>query len=147
MNKLILFDLNGTIIYRSKNSKKVYIRSHLEEFKEFPLIGIYSSMPFRNIVKIIPKLPINISVVFDRSFTSPDTERFKTIRNLDLIMKSEFIKNHGIKKENIIIIDNEPRKVRYCKENAIIIPEFDVKNKDDIELIKLKNNLKGTFTI
>lgn len=140
MNKLILFDLNGTIIYRPKNNKKVcYVRPHLEEFKDFPLIGIYSSMPFRNIIKIIPKLPIKVSVVFDRSFTSPDTERFQTIRNLDLIMKSEFVKNYRIKKEDIIIIDNEPSKVRFCKENAIIIPEFDVKNKDDIELIKLKN--------
>jgi hypothetical protein len=143
--KLILFDLNGTLIYRENH--EVIIRPLLDKFpiNDNIIYGIYSSMLNKNIINILPLLPIKISVIYDRKYNDIDTTiKFGTKRNINKILNHYFIKKNKIKKENIIIIDNEERKVIDCKENAIIISTF-TGNNDDIELNKIISLIKLLF--
>ena len=145
--KLILFDLNGTLIRRSNNKKIIYFRPYINIFNKLNNVkfGIYSSMPYNSFKDYIKFIPIPISVVYDRSYTIKDNQSSKpydTIRDLRKIMNSSYIKNNNIKKKEILMIDDSCRKVRYMTTNSIVIDKYYNENQLDTSLLTLYNKLK-----
>ena len=150
---LVLLDMNETLILRKRFSikcgfppnidgtKKIYFRPGYAEFLEKLLlnpkavVGIYSSMILANIDKCIsgmlkhPKLvpyKDKITLFFGRKYNVYDPEgkkRTDTMRDLRRIWKNPRCKG-SFNALNTVMIDNEARKVRTCKENSIIVDSF-----------------------
>eukprot|EP00854_Cymbomonas_tetramitiformis_P029479 gene29479-36715_t len=65
--------------------------------------------------------------LFDQRYNVPDPEgsnEWDTKRDLSLIWNAPWIKAQGFDRSNTLIIDAEARKVKDCKKNALVVPEY-----------------------
>lgn len=150
---LILLDMNETLIVRRRNIiecqtvpdlravKNVYFRPGYEDFLYKLLthpkatVAIYSSMVLENIKFCIEgmmsherlaPLKENLTLYFDKQYNAIDKTKLKetaTMRDLHKVWKDP--KCMGVYGEkNSIVIDNDHRKIRMHKENAIVVDSF-----------------------
>lgn len=139
---IILFDLNGTLCYRPKDSfkKETFIRPcvrHLSKLKNYYRLGIFTSVMRANALDILRLIENKCGRIFDRSliFTREQTMQFsayeqqtfnippyKTKKSIAHVLPD--IYNNPDSHIKIKIIDDEIVKV-VEKHNAVIIPTWD----------------------
>jgi len=135
-DKCLLFDLNGTLIYRAQQSKVVirpFAWNVLKLLSKKYKIYIATSMIYKNVIKILYKMDpmwkTIITRIFDRNYTIPlatDQKPFGTLRNVPKI-----IQELQVDIETIVFIDNDLYKYQQCKVEVIIVPTFDGNEKDE----------------
>jgi len=150
---LILLDMNETLILRRREliecqttpnlraAKYVYFRPGYEDLLYKLLthpkatVAIYSSMVLENInfcidgmmshERLAP-LKTDLTLYFDKRYNAKDTSKKKkttTMRDLHKVWEdSKCMGAYGEK--NTIVIDNDQRKIRNHKENAIVVDTF-----------------------
>jgi len=142
--RLLLLDLNGTMIYRTEyplrnakpslfvRSKYTYVRigspKFVQKMSQYFTVGVYSSVMSHNIEAslnaILPNWKRFISVVYDRNYNKKDPDPVKewdTVRDMTKIWKP----SSQFNSKNTILVDNESRKVQDCPENAIIVSQYE----------------------
>jgi hypothetical protein len=135
---IILFDLNGTLCYRSKCNKEIFIRPCIQELnklRNYFRVGIYTSVTRTNTLDILRQIEEKCGRIFDRRiiFTREQTEPFTDDERI-LFNIPEYKTKKSIAKvlpeifsqfpEKIKIVDDEEIKI-VEKEHAIIIPSWD----------------------
>jgi hypothetical protein len=137
---IILFDLNGTLCYRTKGpTKETFIRPcvrELAKLKNFYKLGIFTSMMRSNAFDVIRLVEDKCGRIFDRSliFTREHTQEFsvyeqqtfnlsayKTKKSLAYVLPELF---NGDVSPNIKIIDDELVKI-VEKDFAVVVPSWD----------------------
>jgi len=131
---LLVFDLNRTLIKRTKNS--VICRKYLKTFLEYCFskysIGIYTSMVKHNTDSVLKSIMTEdqlhaLMFIWDREYTYPDPEpitKWDTIKYVSSISKEY----PGYK---ILLIDDEFKKVRFNDDkNILVVTPFEDKNDD-----------------
>ena len=143
---IILFDLNGTLCHRTKDSKKeIFIRPcvrHLSKLKNYYRLGIYTSVMRANALDILRNIEQKCGRIFDRSliFTREHTFPFnayeqqtfnipsyKTKKSLSQVLPDVY--NNPDSHIKIKIIDDEIVKI-VEKDHAIIVPSWDGYSED-----------------
>lgn len=149
---VILFDLNGTLCYRDKVKKQVYLRPHFERLIDLDktyTLGIYSSMMEHNVYHVMAAIETRCKTkLFDRDyiFTRKHTKRFSKRE-----LKAFGLPSHKTKKslawvlphvENVKIIDDELYKITaQDRDKAIILKSYTPDSTHDDELLALVNLL------
>ena len=143
MKRLILLDLNGSLVLRYNG--RVFKRKGLNEFIDYCQsvadVAIYTSMMKKNIrlSDYFQRHQIKqIRFVWDRIHTLQDPEpvfEWSTIKLIPENLRHEYSK--------ILIIDDSESKVRFIQdESKIVIPTFkDIR--DDFDLIELIEKIKN----
>ncbi|CAG8467019.1 11262_t:CDS:1 [Diversispora eburnea] len=164
--KLIVLDLNGTLLHRKKRKKGKYRvdpRPFINEFLEYLFnvdtfsIMIWSSARPENVDRMVREIFGNyrerLMAIWGRDKFGLSEEEFftnfKPIKNLEIVWKEFNEKNgsnfDGRKKEfnqtNTILIDDSPYKAQLQPFNAIHLSEFE-RNEEDRELLKIIEYLK-----
>ncbi|KAJ3430565.1 nuclear lim interactor-interacting factor-related [Anaeramoeba flamelloides] len=174
-NKIhLLFDLNGTLMYRDRKriQKKslshdlklrkrhyIYLRPYVQELIEQLLtderfcVYFYTSMEPQNflpILELICSLSNTnlVSGILDRKFNKRDMEgekKWDTMRDLNRVSEEY----PTINNTNVIMIDNEFRKIREMSENALVIKDFtrEIVGTDDTELKLLQQYFKEMSSV
>lgn len=145
---IILFDLNGTLCHRTKDSskKEIFIRPcarYLSKLKNYYRLGIYTSVMRSNAIDILRLVEDKCGRIFDRSliFTREHTFPFsnyeqqtfnipsyKTKKSISQVLPDVY-NNMSTNNIKIKLIDDEIVKV-VEKEHAIIIPSWDGYSED-----------------
>eukprot|EP00743_Colponemidia_sp_Colp-15_P011056 GILK01012277.1.p1 GENE.GILK01012277.1~~GILK01012277.1.p1 ORF type:complete len:264 (-),score=36.00 GILK01012277.1:190-981(-) len=147
---LILFDVEGSLAHRASSPLRkprfdlrykrhyIYIRpgaSHfLKQLASHPSIkvGIYTSMLMHNVspitTAILARCPgVQLYHIFDQSSNVPDPEgenEWDTMRDLNKVIQHEKCRRDAFSACNVIIVDDEIRKVRNCARNAVVSEPF-----------------------
>jgi hypothetical protein len=147
---VILFDLNGTLCYRTKGfPKEINIRPYIRELsklKNYYRIGVYTSMMRSNALDIIRLIEQQTGRIFDRSmiFTREHTisfdedeyiiyniPQYKTKKSIALVLPEIYNEyNDEGSKISIKVIDDEIVKI-VEKEDAIIVPTWSGEKDDN----------------
>lgn len=147
---LILLDLDDSLIYQTGPGKFIY-RQGLYEFLNHCLctyhVGIFTSKVKKNVDLILNKMISYkqrklLRYELSREYTLPDPDpihEWDTIKNLNFIDKCFNLRKIYKK---IIIIDNDPRKLRFnLEENILICESFKIGEHPGI-LKKLQQQIK-----
>jgi RNA polymerase II subunit A small phosphatase-like protein len=161
-NKLIIFDLDETLIHATPNNLGinyhfkideyfVYERPHLKKFlvdisRHFS-IGIWSSASdnyVNEIIQIIKPDNVDFLIVWGRSKCT--LKRDITFDTYNHEKRLDKLKKKGFGLEQILIVDDSPTKSRANYGNAVYIKEF-TGDATDNELIFLYNYLLKFKTV
>ena len=156
---LLLLDMNGTLIYRSKtaldstythfsNGAYYFHRPHVDKFLKFLLshqhwidIAFYTSMTTKNAVLGAQNLlkDMNQIYIYDQPMNKKDPEGpnvWSMMRDLPLIWNTPNSPGYGHNECSTIMIDDSWAKMREYPENVIVLPEFSesdvLHGKDDV---------------
>lgn len=144
---IILFDLNGTLCYRDRSTRKTYTRPYIRMLKELMdlyTVGIYTSIMNYNawtIIRLIEKeckcQIFDRKYIFTRNNTTPFTYEEQMLYNISPWKTKKSI-NSVIKSPNkfAVIVDDEEVKI-VEKDKAVIIPSYYEFNRNDKELFHL----------
>jgi carboxy-terminal domain RNA polymerase II polypeptide A small phosphatase len=160
---LIILDLDETLIHATRNplyehwdfellDYKVFIRPHLPYFLSFLKenfdVAVWSSASDDYVAKVVEKIfpeDYGLKFIWGRTKCThkPDFSKAEEIGYFDYYSHFEYIKNlkkvtkkFPYKKEQILIIDDTPRKSMYNFGNAIYPTEFNGNKKDnELELL------------
>ena len=153
---LLLLDMNGTLIYRSKtaldstyvhlsNGTYYFHRPHVDKFLKFLSshqhwidIAFYTSMTTKNAVLGAQYLlkDMNPIYIYDQPMNKKDPEgpnHWSMMRDLPLIWSTQNSPGYGHSERSTIMIDDSWAKMREHPGNVIVIPEF---NESDVLLRK-----------
>lgn len=155
---LLLIDMNGTLLYRSKtplngpyvhvfNNTYYYHRPHVRKFLQWLQtyrswidIAFYTSMTHKNAEMGANHLLKNMKpiYIYDQAMNKSDPEgpnHWSMMRDLPRIWSTENSPGYGHSERTTIMIDDSLMKMREYPDNAIIIPEFSesmVQGGDDV---------------
>ena len=156
MEKLLILDLDETLIHATKNKlslvedfkyedyfiyKRPQLDSFLIEMSKYYKIGIWSSASDDYVIDIVSQLkPKNIEfeIVWGRSKCS--LKKDYTFDEYFYEKRLDKLKKKGHKLEHILIVDDTPEKSRTNYGNAIHIKEFKG-DLNDTELVYLEKYL------
>ncbi|CAG8542577.1 12407_t:CDS:2 [Ambispora leptoticha] len=145
--KLIILDLNGTLVYRDKShSNRTFPRPFLMQFLDYIFerfyVMIWSSASPHNVKKIIdavfpPRHSNNLVDVWARDTFGLTTfqynQKWLTIKNLEIVWDRLNSQNNRGREsppiwsqKNTVLIDDSPLKAQLQPYNAIHIDEYDV---------------------
>eukprot|EP00698_Gefionella_okellyi_P004971 TRINITY_DN14583_c0_g1_i1.p1 TRINITY_DN14583_c0_g1~~TRINITY_DN14583_c0_g1_i1.p1 ORF type:complete len:303 (+),score=50.43 TRINITY_DN14583_c0_g1_i1:54-911(+) len=148
LRKLIIFDLNGTLIARERKSKAprsadfkhaeqwIWFRPHLRGFLDFCLanfdVAVWSSAMHRNTQPIVERVFEDARVKqllfhFHREACSPDgspgADPWATLKDLHVVWKA--FPQHS--ESTTFLVDDSTSKLRLTPRNHILLPEFTVR--------------------
>lgn len=160
-DKLLVLDLDETLIHATKNRleisedfqldeyfihKRPYLNEFLSNISNHFKIGIWSSASdnyVNEIVKQIKPALVEFEIIWGRSKCSAKKDHIFDTVNYE--KRLDKLKKKGFKLEQIIIVDDSPEKLRTNYGNAVYIKEYKG-DKSDEELkylhdflISLKN--------
>ncbi|KAI8096921.1 HAD-like domain-containing protein [Halteromyces radiatus] len=154
MKQLLILDLNGTLVSRTKGSHSLYSRPYLEPFLDYIFdnfsVMVWSSATYKNVDKmceIFGKHRKNLILIWTRSnfgLSEADYNRkVITIKDLELVWK-ELPKYNA---KNTILMDDSPEKTILQPYNHCVISEFNhlspsFKKRGENELIKVQRYLE-----
>ena len=147
MKPLIIFDLNGSLVRRSKTH--IYLRPHLADLLQFCFdhfaVAIWTSSEQRNMQRMVDAAfhDKHLEFCWDRSVTlkDPTGPIAASLKNLQIVWEqfSQWGPN------NTILIDDSPSKARLCPHNCALVREWsneDVNSDSDDDLLALKEYLE-----
>ena len=159
MKKLVILDLDETLIYATKTSVGseyfkvgdyfVYRREHLDDFLEFCneyfQVGIWTSSTKNYAHKIVEEIATNIDISFifsrESCVVTRDLERDTIVYIKDL----KKIKRKGFNLDNVLVVDVSPEKLQRNYGNLIKVKPF-FGEKDD-ELLQLRKYLQNILDV
>lgn len=168
MSKLLIFDLDETLIHSTETTLNVshdfqyeeyfvYVRPHLHSFlkecSRYCALAIWSSADdayVTGVSKLIVPSDIEMKFVWSRSqcwmkiVKREDEETGIHRKEVLFIKPMEKVRRKGYKMKDLMIIDDSSFKVIDNPGNYHIIKPF-VGNQDDIELLNLLEVLKEKF--
>ncbi|ORX55638.1 HAD-like protein, partial [Hesseltinella vesiculosa] len=166
--QLLVLDLNGTLLSRTKNRKSMYTRPHVDAFLHFVFahfqVMVWSSAGpgmVENMLQLFGDYRAQLFAVWTRhnlGLNPKDYNRkVQTYKNLDRLIESPLLHDKGFYFHNIILLDDSPRKVSKQPYNCVPIktfshynPEFGVHGDcellraiDYLELLANETNVPG----
>ncbi|ORY00618.1 HAD-like protein [Basidiobolus meristosporus CBS 931.73] len=147
---LLILDLNGTLLVRSKKSKAIYMRPHVPEFVEFILknfaVIVWSSARPENVNRMILKVFKHrrslLLDVWDRSHLHLDEKDY--YRKVDVVKDLTWVweKHTQWNKTNTVLIDDTEHKGQLQPDNHICLTEFIKGDTGDNELLNVRAYLE-----
>ncbi|CAM9392793.1 unnamed protein product [Discosporangium mesarthrocarpum] len=148
---LLLLDMNGTLLYRSKSLIEgpsvpppsllhgdlfYYFRPWASELVRFALghprvrVAFYTSMRGSNAMPAVQYLTppgSPVPEVYDRPFNVPDPagiNSWDTIRDMEKVWAAVGRVGEGFGPQDTLMVDDSPRKLRHMPGNTLIVPNF-----------------------
>ena len=140
LNKLLILDLDETLIHATENELKIPADFHLDNYfihkrpfldkflvdiSKHYLVGIWSSADDRYVTEIVNNIKpdnVEMEIIWGRSRCTLKKDYIRD--NYYYEKQLDKLKKKGFKLEHIIIVDDTPEKSRNNYGNAVYIKEF-----------------------